>query len=321
MTNLTRFECSFSGIQPHQWWSRPCRFPVSKQVKNSSLCWVLYVNKGLEHINVVGIEMTETKPVRHLVWILSGLAHLKSLELTSQDQTNDHVGEFLFFHSSQTLVKHDPPGCGVALIPRIPMPLLKNVRMPDKPMLGYTDELCPVLENCPALESWHLPTVGRRPFGIGEIRAIIKDLQLPLKKTHSRLPETARRAVQDSQQYKIPGSIIAILAPYTLKSFSISSFEEDLKSPLTSKLFRHLATLCVITFDAVEVLFSSTIRDILTRCHALEKLVVRRGSNHNDPNDIALLEDISLTTYDAIAKTLGLDAANASAATNGIYFV
>ncbi|KAF9901065.1 hypothetical protein EC991_006576 [Linnemannia zychae] len=335
MTNLTRFECSFLGMQPTDWRSRPCRFPTSNKSMTMSLCWLLYFNKGLEYIKVDGIDLTTTRPVRLMAWTLSGLAHLKLLELSSLDQTKDHVGEYLLFYCSDTLesfqlkaeiesssrthpvvispwydltqtdeyfyIDVSPNWMsdsfhGDIEIPRRPMPLLKSLRMPAKPLLGYTNELCPVLENCPALESWHLPTVGRHSFDVGETLAIIKELQLPLKRLTVDYPR------QHDALYRIPGSIMDALAPHTLESFSISCFEDDLTSSLTSRFSRHSATLCEINFDAVEELYSSTIENILTSCHALEKLVVRRGSKSDDPNEIDLLKDASLTIYDATTK-------------------
>ncbi|KAG0272177.1 hypothetical protein BGZ95_012087 [Linnemannia exigua] len=281
LTNLTRLECSLNGMQAQGWRSRPCRLPLATLPVTLSLCWMLYLNKGLEHIKVDGIDLTKTTPVRTLAWTLSGLANLKTLDLQSQDPTDDHVGEFLLFHCCQTLESfHFKADIAVPStihhvfnltieIPRMPMPLLKSLRMPSKPRARFSHELCPVLEHCPALESWHLPTIDYRPRVMDEALNIIKDLRLPLKRLAVDLPRG------HDELHGTPGRIIDILEQHTLESFSISLFKEGPNTCLTSKLCRHSATLRDITYDQVTTLLSTTIRDILTNCRALEKLVVR----------------------------------------------
>ncbi|KAK3846453.1 MAG: hypothetical protein J3R72DRAFT_433852 [Linnemannia gamsii] len=331
MTNLTRLECSFIGIQPQDWWSRPCQYPLSDLTVTATLCWMLYFNKGLEHIKVDGINLAKTKAVKTLAWTLSGLANLKTLDLESQEETSDHVGEFLLFHCSQTLesfyhkadmmstrTNHqvvitpwydytqteeyflkDSPQDWVGArydvtieIPRKPMPLLKRLRMPDRPRSGFTDELCSVLEHCPALESWHLPRVEHRSHIFDKALNIVKDHRMPLKKLTGDYPK------EHEEIHMTPGRILDILEQHTLESFSISFFSES--TGLTSKLFQHSATLRDITFDQVKFILSTTIRDILTNCRALEKLVVRMDNVHLDA--IEELQSVSLTITHAILK-------------------
>ncbi|KAG0293206.1 hypothetical protein BGZ96_003147 [Linnemannia gamsii] len=359
MTNLTRLECvhNSSTRTPTQWQSLPSRYLPTNVMTTMFLCWVLYFNKGLTHIKFDGIDLTTLYPVRVMAQTLSGLAHLKTLELsthmTPQEQTYALVGEYLLFHCSHTLetfhlkaeikstIRTPPvvitPWYDHTLtdeyfqryalpdwtstsftssasemseigIPRMPMPLLKSLRMPDMPESGYMDELCPVLENCSALESLVLPTVGQRPLGIDRMLNIIKELPLRLKRLTVDYPK------KYDEFHETPGSFIDILKPHTLESLSISFFKEGSYTCLTSKLLRHSETLCDLTFDAVESLYSSTILDILSSCRALKKLIVRRRrsngkgngngyGNDGDPDDdILALQSISIAVTHAIAK-------------------
>ncbi|KAF9150544.1 hypothetical protein BG015_007657 [Linnemannia schmuckeri] len=351
MTNLTRLECAIKMRCISEGWSLPSRYPYSKLMTTIILCWVLYFNKGLTHVKLDGIDLTAYKPVRILAQTLSGLVHLRSLELstdmTAQDQTKDLVGEFLLFHCSHTLeVFHLKAEVGFSSrtvpvvvtpwydhtlteeyfqkcapldwmsssfsaavaeaggveIPRMPMPLLRSLRMPDKPEIGYTDELCPILENCPALESLVLPTVGQRPLSLNRMLSIIKDQPLRLKRITVDYPR------KYDEFHEAPGSVIDILDQHTLESLNISFFKEGPYTCLTSKLFRHSETLRDLTFDAVESLYSTTILDLLCNCRVLEKLVVRGGGNSDDSNnknnldDIRYLQDISLAVTHAVAK-------------------
>ncbi|KAF9541940.1 hypothetical protein EC957_002570 [Mortierella hygrophila] len=345
LTNLTRLECALKVQYITSWRSRPCRCPISKSSINMFLCWILYFNKALTHVKIDGVDLTTHKPVRVLAQTLSGLAHLRSLELstemTTQDLTKDLVGEYLLFHCSHTLevfhlkaevggatrvlpvvatpwydhtvtneyfLRNTPPDWmdssytpgpdGWVGIPRRPMPLLKSLRMPDKPEVGYTDEFCPVLENCPALETLVLPTVGHRPFSLGKLLCIIKDQRLRLKRITVDYPR------KHDEFHETPGNVIDILDQHTLEAFNISFFKEGPFTCLTSKLFRHSETLCDLTFDAVKSLYSTTILDLLCNCPALKKLVVRGGDDikDNSVDDIQRLQDISLAITHAIAK-------------------
>lgn len=343
LTNLTRLECALKVEWFTNWRSLPSRYPISKSMVNMFLYWVLYFNKALTHVKIDRIDLTTLKPVRVLAETLSGLAHLRSLELstemTEQDQTKNPVGEYLLFHCSHTLevfhlkaevgaaskalpvvvtpwydhtvteeyfLKYTPdwmkssytPEEGGVEIPRRLMPHLRSLRMPDMPETGYTDEFCPVLENCPALEALVLPTVGLRPFSLNKMLCIIKDQRLPLKRITVAYPR------KHDKLHETPGSVIDILHEHTLEALNISFFKEGPYTSLTSKLFRHSETLCDLTFDAVESLYSTTILDFLCSCHALKKLVVRSGGDINDNklDDIQCLQDISLAITHAIAK-------------------
>jgi hypothetical protein len=355
MTNLTRLECVHKPGNLNEWLSLPSRCPATNRMATMFLCWVLYFNKGLTHIRFDGVDLTAHKPVRVLAQTLSGLAHLKSLELstlmTPLDQTRDLVGEYLLFHCNHTLEtfhlkaeidvtsrtfpvvvtpwydhtlteeyhqEHAPPNwmkssfspaaseIGGVGIPRMPMPFLKSLRMPDKTEMGYTDELCPVLENCPALESLVLPTVGQRPLDIDRLLSIIKEQPLRLKRLTVDYPK------KYDEFHETPGSVIEILEPHTLESLSISFFKEGPYTCLTSKLFRHSETLCDLIFDAVECLYSTTILNFLGSCRALKKLVVRRGRSNCSGNgssddvgseeDLSALQNISIAVTHAITK-------------------
>ncbi|KAF9143977.1 hypothetical protein BGX30_014172 [Mortierella sp. GBA39] len=345
LTNLTRLECALKVQCITNWRSRPSRCPISKSSINLFLCWILYFNKALTHVKIDGVDLTTQRPVRVLAQTLSGLAHLRSLELstdmTTQDLTKDLVGEYLLFHCSHTLevfhlkaevggatkvipvvvtpwydhtvteeyfLRNAPPDWmdssyipgldGGVGIPRRPMPLLKSLRMPDMPEVGYANEFCPVLENCPALEALVLPTVGHRPFSIGKLLCIIKDQRLRLKRITVDYPR------KHDEFHETPGNVIGILDQHTLEAFNISFFKEGPFTFLTSSLFRHSETLCDVTFDAVISLYSTTILDLLCNCPALKKLVVRSGGDikDNSVNDIQRLQDISLAITHAIAK-------------------
>lgn len=344
LTNLTRVEFALKAENITSWGSRPSRYPIIKPTINMFVCWILYFNKGLTHVKIDGVDLTKQKPVRVLAQTLSGLAHLRSLELstemTAQEQTKNLVGEYLLFHCSHTLevfhlkaevggtsrvlpvavtpwydhttteeyfLKHGPlnwmdslylPEEGGVEIPRRPMPLLRSLRMPDMPEMGYTDEFCPVLENCPALEALVLPTIGQRPFNLNKLLNTIKDQCMQLKRITVDYP------TKHDPFHETPGSVIDILNQHTLEAFNISYFKEGPYTCLTSKLFRHSETLCDLTFDAVKSLYSTTILDVLCTCRALKKFVVRSGGDTNESHldDIQFLQDISLAITHAIAK-------------------
>lgn len=100
MTNLTRLECVHNPSSLTQWQSLPSRYLATNEATTMFLCWVLYFNKGLTHVRFDGADLTAHNPVRVLAQTLSGLAHLKSLELsthmTPQQQTNALVGSISF---------------------------------------------------------------------------------------------------------------------------------------------------------------------------------------------------------------------------------
>ncbi|KAK5808492.1 hypothetical protein F5H01DRAFT_352200 [Linnemannia elongata] len=347
LTNLTRLECALKVECITSWRSSPSRCPIPPLMTNMFLCWMLYFNKGLTHVKIDGIDLTTQKPVRVLAQTLSGLTHLRSLELstemTASNQTKNLVGEYLLFHCSYTLevfhlkaevgiastvlpvvvtpwydhtqtdeyfLNYAPPDWmassyvpgesedGWVRIPRRPMPLLRSLQLPDKPEVGYTDEFCPVLENCPALEALVLPTVGQRPFNLNKLLCIIKDQRLRLKRITVDYPR------KHDELHDIPGSVIDILDEHTLEALDISFFKEGPYTCLTSKLLRHSESLCDLTFDAVKSLYSTTILDLLCNCRALKKLVVRSGGDISVDNsdDIQCLQDISLAITHAVAK-------------------
>ncbi|KAF8940427.1 hypothetical protein BGZ47_007753 [Haplosporangium gracile] len=308
MTNLTRLECAIKVRCIGEGRSLPSGCRYSKQMATIILCWILYFNKGLTHVKLDGIDLTTYKPVRILAQTLSGIAHLRSLELstdmTVQDQTKDLLGEFLLFHCNHTLeVFHLKAEVGFS---SRTIPMVVTPRYDHTLTAEYFQECAPPADWMSSSFSVAVTETVEveipRPLSLNKMLSIIKDQPLRLKRVTVDYPR------KYDEFHETPGSVIDILDQHTLESLNISFFKEGPYTCLTSKLFRHSETLCDLTFEAVESLYSTTILNLLCNCCALEELVVRgagnsKASNNKDNmDDIRYLQDISLAVTHAVAK-------------------
>ncbi|KAG0080309.1 hypothetical protein BGZ90_012748 [Linnemannia elongata] len=280
LTNLTQLYCSLSI-------NLPCGPQWSADQLSLQLCWFVSLNPGLQDLSVDGLRLGDDLVLRVVARTISRLHRLKHLTLAPAHKA--HVGhgvaEILLFNCPKSIesfildseIVSGPtlPGRmpndkdrdeGPVVVRKAPLINLKDLRLPEHYAGFRVQDLCSIMEQCPAIESWVVPCVKNEETG--------QELSDTLQTHCPRIRELTVRAPGREQHGPTVISVMEKMPIQQLEVFSFKSYREFLPDRMTMALQRHSDSLRVIRFDNCCRIGRQTIMTILTGCKALEELVI-----------------------------------------------
>lgn len=280
LTNLTRLYCSLSV-------NLPCGPSWSADQLSLQLCWFVSLNPGLQELSVDGLRLGDDLVLRVVARTISRLHRLKRLTLAPAYKAHvEHcVAEVLLFHCPKSIesftldseIVSGPtlPGLmpndkdqdeGPVVVRMTPLLNLKELRLPEH-YAGYrAQDLCKVMEQCPAVESWVVPCVANEEAG--------QEVSDVLQRHCPKIRELTIRAPGKEQHGPTVISIMEKLPSQQLEVFCFKSYREFLPDRMMMALQRHSESLQEIRFDNCCTIGRQTILKILTGCKVLEVFVV-----------------------------------------------
>ncbi|KAG0321410.1 hypothetical protein BGZ97_011408 [Linnemannia gamsii] len=280
LTNLTRLSCSLSA-------NPPCGPSWSADQLSLQLCWFIGLNPGLQEISVDGLRLGDDLVLRVVARTISRLHRLKRLTLAPayKAHVESCIAEVLLFHCPKSIesftlnseIVSGPtlPGLmsndkdqdeGPVVVRMTPLLNLKELRLPEH-YAGYrAQDLCKIMEQCPAVESWVVPCVVNEEAG--------QEVSDVLQRCCPKIRELTIRVPGKEQHGLTVISIMEKLPSQQLEVFYFKSYREFLPDRMMIALQRHSDSLREIRFENCCTIGRQTIMKILTGCKALESFVV-----------------------------------------------
>ncbi|KAF8936184.1 hypothetical protein BGZ47_009624 [Haplosporangium gracile] len=250
--------------------------------------WLLRLNSStLVHLDLWTLDLNSSIIVRDLCRTISGLQHLKTLQLNSlvPNELSPRALEAIFFScpapleelyihlimedDDQTLRLEPLKGDwdyrqGPVVLRKEPLHWLKTLEIPSS-YTGYQAPLlCSILEHCPALESFPVPSLRNTVVTekvaetIGKHCPHITSLVMP-------------RPFLDNKGVTIMAMMQAIPAQQ-LKTFVLFAYREYFPDRLVAAWTRHSETLQRIELTSCRTIASTALRTALVNCRSLEVL-------------------------------------------------
>ncbi|KAF9088347.1 hypothetical protein BGX23_007422 [Mortierella sp. AD031] len=252
--------------------------------------WLVRLNSStLVHLKLLTLDMESHHVVRDLCRTISGLLHLRTLELdtlTPNHLSFQHLAAIVFscpaslvelifksvFATPSNNGLPDPVGGdwdfeqGPLTLREEPLYQLKTLQFPAL-FTGYQSPfLCSILEHCPALEHLRIPslvdskTSQKVAETIGRHCPRLHHLSMPMP-------------FQDNKGVTVM-SIMEAIPPQQLRTFSLYVYLDDHPNRMMAAWTRHSETLQTIELMDCRRLKSSTLRTALMNCRTLERLEV-----------------------------------------------
>ncbi|KAF9154137.1 hypothetical protein BG015_001771 [Linnemannia schmuckeri] len=280
LTTLTRLYCSLLV-------NLPCGPQWSADQLSLQLCWFISLNQGLQELSVEGLRLGDDLVLRVIARTISRLYRLKHLTLAPAHKA--HVGhcvaEILLFNCPQSIVSFTLDSEivsgpmlpdlmpndkdrdeGPVVVRKAPLLNLKELRLPEHYAGFRAEDLCSIMEQCPAVESWIVPCVVHEEAG--------QALSDTLQRHCSKIRELTIRAPGKEQHGPTVISIMEKLPSQQVEVFYFKSYREFLPDRMMMALQRHSESLRMIRFDNCCRIGRQTIMRILTGCKALEEFVI-----------------------------------------------
>ncbi|KAG0379791.1 hypothetical protein BGX24_011650 [Mortierella sp. AD032] len=252
------------------------------------------LNPNLTDVFLDGLDLGDKRVVRCLARAISGLCHLKDLTMRpdSESTAKYEVINILFRSCPQSLVsfrmsldtffddEDEAPidlddkdiDAGPVVLRTEPLVNLRYLKLPYN-YHGYTaKQICPILEHCPRLESWHLPLISKS----AEEGPIIKVIQANCKELKN-LFEGRPNADCEGVFFM---EVMEAMEDQQLKTVEHFGHLNAWPGQMTALFKRHCQVLQKIEIGDSDRMESSTIHVILTSCRELRHLEIY-GSNSN----------------------------------------
>ncbi|KAG0272506.1 hypothetical protein BGZ95_011743 [Linnemannia exigua] len=264
-------------------------------------CWIMTLNPNLTYVLLHGLNLRDGRVVRCLADAISSLCHLKDITIRpgnnlwvkyevvnilfrscpsslvslkmSLDTNNDDMEEALIDLDSKDI------DAGPVVLRTEPLVNLRYLQLPDS-YYGYTaKEICPFLEHCPRLESWHLPLISES----AEEEAIIKVIQANCRELKNLLEGSANADLKGA----FVTTVMEAVEEQQLETVEYYGYLND-PGKMAALFQRHCYVLQKIAITGCDCMESPIIHGILTSCRELRYLEISGRYS----NQIALsLED------------------------------
>ncbi|KAF9925817.1 hypothetical protein FBU30_004466 [Linnemannia zychae] len=286
LTNLTHLSCSLSLN------NLPCGLSWTANQLSLQLCWFVSLNSGLQDLSIEGLRLSDDLVLRVVARTISRLHRLKNLTLAParKAHVSHDVAEILLFNCppsiesftldseivSGPMVPNLMPNDkdqdeGPVVVKKTTLFNLKELNLPENYAGYHTNQLCSIMEHCPALKSWLVPSVAHEDEG--------QELTDVLKKHCPKIQELFIRAPGKEQHGPTVIRIMEKLPCQQLEVLYFKGYREFFSDRMTRALQRHSDRLREIRFDRCCRIEQGTIMALLTKCKALEVLVIEGFAN------------------------------------------
>ncbi|KAF9130991.1 hypothetical protein BGW39_002403 [Mortierella sp. 14UC] len=289
--------------RPGWYWERAQGRSILKDTALSlQACWVMSLNLNLTDVFLHGVDLNNERVVRCLARTISSLRHLKDLAIRPGHNTYAYldVVDIIFRSCPQSLVsfkmstdtskrgKEEAPidlndndiDAGPVVLRTEPLANLRVLQLPDNNRGYSAEEICPFLEHCPRLETWHLPCISES----AEAEAITKVIRTNCKEIRRLLGGNP----YGNYQGAFVKDVIEAVECQQLETLKCFSVQEEWPGQMMSLIEGHSQVLQKIKLRGCERMGSLTIHTILTSCPELRYLDI---SGHYSNRIAMSLED------------------------------
>ncbi|KAG0368312.1 hypothetical protein BC939DRAFT_447144 [Gamsiella multidivaricata] len=266
LTRLTQLRCTV-GDEPlhlHRSRSSSAAFRLAAQ------------NPGLTYLMVWSVDLREDMASGLLTRTLSGFDHLSYLELvhTWRGELPAQIIQDIWISCPPSIerlylkfqVLERPNAEELWIRRQEPLQKLKELQLPLYEDGYPADIVCPILEQCPALEIWDV-TFTR---GAGHRETVAKTVK-------AQCPQLQHLLIDSEGNGEDIIAVMDTITPQQIRSCNIQRYVEGIPDQLGIALQRHSTMLTMIRLSKTGTIRSGTIRRILGTCEVLEYLAITSG--------------------------------------------
>ncbi|KAF9901869.1 hypothetical protein EC991_005603 [Linnemannia zychae] len=305
--HLTDFQASTLGGHIESWERSEGRSILTATSLSLQICWIMSLNPNLTNVFLHGADLANARVVRCLARTISSLHHLKDLAIRPGRETYTclDVVDIIFRSCPQSLVSFkmstdtsersarsapfdlgdNDVDAGQVVLRTGPLINLRVLQLPDN-YDGYSaEEICHFLEQCPQLETWHLPTISNSAV----VETITKAIRTHCKRIKRLLD--GRSFAKD---------VLGVMENQQLERLECYGVREEWPGQIMSLLIRHSEVLQKLRLRGCGSMESSAIHIVLTSCRELRYLEIESHS----PNQVAMSMEDAGSAKEWVCKKL-----------------